>query len=97
MACDDVGCYVPVTVGGALIILILLATFLIACCVYRRQQAKRRRVMVLRALLERTNTSNVGSRRSSIGGGTRGYQSCVMFNLYTPVTTPPNEQYEGVT
>jgi len=54
--------------------------------------------MALRALLEHTNTSTVGSRRSSVGGGTiRGYQSGVMFNLYTPVTTPPNEQYEEVT
>jgi len=96
MACDD-ACYMPFIVGGGLIMLILLTTFLIACCVYRRNRAKRRKVMALRALLERTNTSSTGSRRSSIGGVTRGYQSGVMFNLYTPVTTPPNEQYEGVT
>jgi len=96
MACDDV-CYFSLTAGGVLIIVILFVTCLISCCLYRRKETRRRRVLALRALLERTNTSNVGSRRSSFGGGTRGYQSGIMFNLYTPVTTPPNEQYEGVT
>lgn len=98
MGCEET-CYITLGVGAFVILLIVLVTCVVTCYVHKRQVAKYKRMMLLRAMLERTNASNVSSRRSSIAvAASRGYQAVSLFDLYTPPSTPPpSERNSDVT